>query len=34
MLYCSVPDRGLYYLKDLFPAIRKRVPDGDVGDHL
>ena len=26
MLYCSVPDRGLYYLKDLFPAIRKRVP--------
>lgn len=25
LLYCSVPDRGLYYLKDLFPAIRKRV---------
>jgi glycosyltransferase involved in cell wall biosynthesis len=25
MLYCSVPDRGLYYLKDLFPAIRRRV---------
>lgn len=27
MLYCSVPDRGLYYLKDLFPAIRRRVKD-------
>lgn len=27
LLYCSVPDRGLYYLKDLFPAIRRRVPD-------
>jgi hypothetical protein len=26
LLYCSVPDRGLYYLKDLFPAIRQRVP--------
>jgi glycosyltransferase involved in cell wall biosynthesis len=26
LLYCSVPDRGLYYLKDLFPAIRRRVP--------
>ena len=26
MLYCSMPDRGLYYLKDLFPAIRRRVP--------
>jgi glycosyltransferase involved in cell wall biosynthesis len=25
LLYCSVPDRGLYYLKDIFPAIRKRV---------
>jgi glycosyltransferase involved in cell wall biosynthesis len=30
MLYCSVPDRGLYYLKDLFPAIRKRVPDATL----
>jgi glycosyltransferase involved in cell wall biosynthesis len=27
LLYCSVPDRGLYYLKNLFPAIRRRVPD-------
>jgi len=27
LLYCSVPDRGLYYLKDLFPRIRRRVPD-------
>ena len=27
LLYCSVPDRGLYYLKDLFPGIRRRVPD-------
>jgi glycosyltransferase involved in cell wall biosynthesis len=27
MLYCSVPDRGLYYLKDLFPAIRARVSE-------
>jgi hypothetical protein len=27
LLYCSVPDRGLYYLKDLFPRIRERVPD-------
>lgn len=27
LLYCSVPDRGLYYLKDLFPRIRKQVPD-------
>jgi hypothetical protein len=26
LLYCSMPDRGLYYLKDLFPAIRRRVP--------
>jgi hypothetical protein len=26
LLYCSVPDRGLYYLKDLFPRIRRRVP--------
>ncbi len=26
LLYCSVPDRGLYYLKDIFPAIRRRVP--------
>jgi len=25
LLYCSVPDRGLYYLKDIYPAIRKRV---------
>jgi len=25
LLYCSVPDRGLYYLKDLLPAIRRRV---------
>jgi glycosyltransferase involved in cell wall biosynthesis len=27
VLYCSVPDRGLFYLKDLFPAIRRRVTD-------
>jgi hypothetical protein len=27
LLYCSVPDRGLYYLKDLFPRIRREVPD-------
>lgn len=26
LLYCSVPDRGLYYLKDLFPRIRRHVP--------
>lgn len=25
LLYCSVPDRGLYYLKHIYPAIRKRV---------
>lgn len=30
LLYCSVPDRGLYYLKDLFPAIRQRVPDAKL----
>ena len=30
MLYCSVPDRGLYYLKDLFPAIRARVKDATL----
>jgi len=30
LLYCSVPDRGLYYLKDLFPAIRRRVPDASL----
>lgn len=30
MLYCSVPDRGLYYLKDLFPAIRRLVPDATL----
>lgn len=27
LLYCSVPDRGLYYLKDLFPKIQRRAPD-------
>lgn len=26
LLYCSVPDRGLYYLKELFPRIRRHVP--------
>jgi hypothetical protein len=26
LLYCSVPDRGLYYLKDLFPRIRREAP--------
>jgi glycosyltransferase involved in cell wall biosynthesis len=30
LLYCSVPDRGLYYLKDIFPAIRRRVPDATL----
>lgn len=30
LLYCSVPDRGLFYLKDLFPAIRRRVPDATL----
>ncbi len=30
LLYCSVPDRGLYYLKDLFPAIRRRVGDATL----
>lgn len=30
LLYCSVPDRGLYYLKDLFPAIRRKVPDASL----
>ena len=30
LLYCSVPDRGLYYLKDLFPAIRRRVPNATL----
>jgi glycosyltransferase involved in cell wall biosynthesis len=30
MLYCSVPDRGLYYLKDLFPSIRARVKDATL----
>jgi hypothetical protein len=30
VLYCSVPDRGLYYLKDLFPAIRARVQDATL----
>jgi glycosyltransferase involved in cell wall biosynthesis len=30
LLYCSVPDRGLYYLKDLFPAIRRRVSDATL----
>jgi glycosyltransferase involved in cell wall biosynthesis len=30
LLYCSVPDRGLYYLKDLFPAIRRRVADATL----
>jgi len=30
VLYCSVPDRGLYYLKDLFPAIRRRVPNATL----
>lgn len=26
LLYCSVPDRGLYYLKDIFPRIHRHVP--------
>jgi glycosyltransferase involved in cell wall biosynthesis len=26
LLYCSMPDRGLYYLQHLFPAIRRHVP--------
>jgi glycosyltransferase involved in cell wall biosynthesis len=30
LLYCSVPDRGLYYLKDLFPAIRRRVANATL----
>jgi glycosyltransferase involved in cell wall biosynthesis len=30
LLYCSVPDRGLYYLKDLFPRIRRAVPDAKL----
>ena len=30
LLYCSVPDRGLYYLKDLFPRIRRQVPDAKL----
>ena len=30
LVYCSVPDRGLYYLKDLFPAIRRRVPEATL----
>jgi len=30
MLYCSVPDRGLYYLTTLFPAIRRRVRDATL----
>ena len=34
LLYCSVPDRGLYYLKDLFPAIRKRVQQCDARDYV
>jgi glycosyltransferase involved in cell wall biosynthesis len=27
LIYCSVPDRGLYHLQYLFPKIRRRVPD-------
>ena len=30
LLYCSVPDRGLYYLKDIFPAIRRRVTNATL----
>lgn len=30
LLYCSVPDRGLYHLKDIYPAIRKRVNDATL----
>jgi len=30
LLYCSVPDRGLYYLKDMFPVIRRRVADATL----
>ena len=29
-VYCSMPDRGLYYLKDVFPAIRRRVADATL----
>lgn len=27
ILYCSVPDRGLLYLKDIFLRIQKAIPD-------
>lgn len=27
LIYCSIPDRGLYYLQHIFPAVRRRVPD-------
>lgn len=30
LIYCSMPDRGLYYLKEVFPAIRRRVPDATL----
>jgi glycosyltransferase involved in cell wall biosynthesis len=30
LLYCSMPDRGLYYLKDVFPAIRRQVADATL----
>jgi glycosyltransferase involved in cell wall biosynthesis len=30
LLYCSMPDRGLYYLKDLFPTIRRQVPNATL----
>jgi len=26
MIYCSSPDRGLHWLLDIFPEVRKRVP--------
>ncbi len=30
LLYCSVPSRGLAYLKDIFPKIRQQIPDAEL----
>lgn len=30
MTWCSSPDRGLHHLLDIFPAIRKEVPDATL----
>lgn len=31
VVYCSSPDRGLHHLLGMWPLVRKRVPDAELG---